>query len=164
MGEDCILIFDDYCLACIDGNRYTGFASTTFRDVSYSVSYFSVYEPLKQLLKPYFDPPPDPSSSSPSFSPLPVILSGGTSGAIAWTAALPFDCAKTLIQQPPGNDEKISAVKVVKEYYAQNGLRGFYNGWVPTILRAFAVSGVRFLVYESTVHFLSNFWEQRRPT
>jgi solute carrier family 25 carnitine/acylcarnitine transporter 20/29 len=135
---------------------YTGFSTTTIRDVSYSITYFSVYEPLKQFLRTHLST--DPASSS--FSPLPVILSAGVCGALAWTSALPFDCAKTLIQQEtngPGNANK----GVVKEHYRKFGLRGFYSGWIPTILRAFAVSATRFLVYESTLYWLNNFWKKR---
>lgn len=143
---------------------YTGFSSTTFRDVSYSATYFSVYEPLKQFLKANLTPEPDPnspSSSPPGFSPLPIILSGGTSGALAWTAALPFDCAKTLIQQDSANAKKVTNWSILRRHYAEHGVRGFYSGWIPTILRAFAVSAIRFLTYESSLFTLNNFWKTK---
>lgn len=137
---------------------YTGFSSTTMRDVSYSATYFSVYEPLKQFLRSRLSRDTD---NATGFHPLSVILSGGISGALAWTAALPFDCIKTLVQQENyvTGDGKVGPVRA---HYTKYGVKGFYSGWVPTILRAFAVSGIRFLVYEGTVHGLNNFWQKYR--
>lgn len=101
------------------------------------------------------------TSKAAGFSVLAVVLSGGASGALAWTVALPFDCVKTLIQKPtPPNEGKRSAWSVVRSHYAHGGLRSFYSGWIPTILRAFAVSGIRFLVYESTAQCLNKLWEK----
>lgn len=139
---------------------YTGFGSTTLRDVSYSVTYFSVYEPLKQFIKAHLPPSGSGPSDPPGFSPLPIILSGGTSGALAWTVALPFDCAKTLIQQPMEDKDKGNKLAVLKAHYTRLGIRGFYSGWIPTIMRAFAVSATRFLVYESSLFGLNKLWKK----
>lgn len=144
--------------------RYTGFTYTTMRDVSYSSTYFFVYEPLKQfLMRNVFgtrlEKEGEDKKEKEGFPLLPIILSGGTSGALAWTVALPFDCVKTLIQKPDNDQKpKVRAWEVVKQQYAYGGVKAFYSGWIPTILRAFAVSGVRFLVYESTVHWLNGVW------
>ena len=217
-----------------DMSRYTGFSYTTMRDISYTSTYFLVYEPLKQSLAATFasmrhkkleaekkDTKPAsktttstttatttlssvPTEAAADFSVLAVVLSGGTSGALAWTVALPFDYVKTLIQRPqepethahgaragPGSRTgagaaagagagagaragagagvgaeggvvpKRSAWSVVRMHYARGGLRSFYSGWIPTILRAFVVSGIRFLVYESTAQWLNKVWKKK---
>jgi len=129
---------------------YRGFYFTTLRDVSYSTVFFVIYEPMKQFIHKQIS-----STTSPNFSPIPIILSSGLAGAVSWTVVLPLDCAKTLIQQPMEEGKKISKWEILKTHYSKFGTHGFYSGWFAVVSRAFVVSAIRFLVYES----MSNFWK-----
>lgn len=43
----------------------------------------------------------------------------------------------------------------VRSMYQTAGVRGFYSGLFPTMIRAFPIHSVNFLVYESVMRLLS---------
>lgn len=164
------------------GGFYQGFLPTTIRDVSFCATYFAVYEVLKKFLqsKPMFT---KPGVEGGGFSPIPIIISGGMSGAVAWVVSFPLDAVKTTMQdnqkvEPSSkvgannnnvhnntynnntscnNDcKKVGMISVAKRHYAQVGIKGFYTGLTPAIFRAFLVSSVRFFTFESVLYLLNN--------
>jgi len=132
---------------------FSGYAPTIMRDISFCATYFSIYEITKKHLQSH----PLMKSEEGSFSPLPVILSGGLSGALAWVVAFPFDAVKTNMQD---NDRssvsksngKTNMYRVAKSHYQKVGISGFYSGLMPAVVRAFLVSSVRFFTFEAVLH------------
>ncbi len=69
-----------------------------------------------------------------------IPLAGGIAGTVPWIVTYPLDVIKTLKQsQTPSNSIII--------FWHQYGLRGFYNGLLPTILRAFPTHYITWKVY-----------------
>jgi Mitochondrial carrier protein len=55
-------------------------------------------------------------------------------------------------QQPKVNNN--SSVTIMIQLVKQKGIMGLYSGVIPSILRAFLVSGSRFSAYEGTLYLL----------
>jgi len=164
------------------GGFYSGYIPTIIRDVSFCATYFAAYEVIKKYLiqQPIFRRS-DPSTNMPTFSPFPIIISGGLSGAFAWMVSFPLDVVKTAMQDvhksEKGNCGCINNISnfnssagksnnnssssnnmfsVARSHYQRVGIAGFYCGLAPAIFRAFLVSSVRFFTFESVLHLLGD--------
>ena len=80
-------------------------------------------------------------------------LSGGMTGSLAWTIGMPFDALKSFIQTSP---EKLKIWDAIKWIYNWSGIRGFYYGLMPTIVRSFPSTAVLFVIYEEMFNLLNN--------
>jgi len=164
------------------GGFYNGFVPTTIRDVSFCATYFAVYEVMKKFLQNQsIFHKKEGGGGGGGFSPIPIIISGGLSGAFAWVVSFPLDSVKTTMQDTPkmefvknnvntnnnnnnitsnsGNNNvtrKAGMLSVAKTHYQKVGISGFYAGLTPAIFRAFLVSSVRFFTFESVLYFLNN--------
>jgi solute carrier family 25 carnitine/acylcarnitine transporter 20/29 len=114
---------------------FKGTAATLARDVPGSVAYFGAYEVLKSAL----------SKSDGSISPLAILFSGGMAGVANWVVAIPADVIKSRIQSATG---KTSMANVIGELYKQEGIKGFFRGLGPVMLRAFPANAACFLGVE----------------
>ncbi|RQM29049.1 hypothetical protein B5M09_007057, partial [Aphanomyces astaci] len=82
-----------------------------------------------------------------------LLLAGGLAGSISWMLTHPIDMVKTLVQSQ-GTD-RVSMWDVVRRQHALEGPKFLLKGFGATILRAFPVSAVTFLVYERTMQSLN---------
>jgi hypothetical protein len=85
--------------------------------------------------------------------PLTQFLAGGICGIMCWIVVFPLDLVKTLIQKEillPNPTYK-SAKDCVRDIYFKNGFNGFYRGISVTLIRAFPIHSLNFLVYEQTL-------------
>jgi solute carrier family 25 carnitine/acylcarnitine transporter 20/29 len=125
---------------------YRGAATTALRDLGYG-PYFAAYELLNTQLSPGLTP-----------SPSVMALSGALAGVIAWISTFWADVVKTKIQasshlhrpSPPRSLFWSTAA----DTYRHGGVKAFYAGIAPTLLRAVPVNAVLFLSYELTKSFL----------
>ncbi|CAH3186434.1 unnamed protein product [Porites lobata] len=46
------------------------------------------------------------------------------------------------------------AVDVIRKTFRYEGVRGFYKGLVPNVLRVTSACALTFVVYENVIHFL----------
>uniref|UniRef100_A0A7N0VG84 Mitochondrial arginine transporter BAC1 n=1 Tax=Kalanchoe fedtschenkoi TaxID=63787 RepID=A0A7N0VG84_KALFE len=76
------------------------------------------------------------------------ILSGGLGGVAFWSAVLPLDVAKTIIQTSPDKDSTRNPLLVLNTIYKRSGVRGCYTGLGPTILRAFPANAAAIVTWE----------------
>lgn len=81
-----------------------------------------------------------------------VALYGGLAGEALWLASYPFDVVKSKMQTDGfGADMKY---RTMRDCFAQTwraeGMRGFWKGIAPTLLRAMPVSAGTFAVVEAT--------------
>ncbi|KAI1807472.1 mitochondrial carrier [Daldinia bambusicola] len=93
-------------------------------------------------------------SEVPSYK---VALYGGLAGEALWLASYPFDVVKSKMQTDGlGPDARY---KTMRDCFAQTwraeGMRGFWKGIAPTLLRAMPVSAGTFAVVEATMRALS---------
>ena len=105
--------------------------ATVLREIPSFAGYFSVYEGLKGHLK-----------SDSIWNP---IISGGFAGIAAWLPCYPQDVIKSVIQS---SDTKLSVLEASKRIYKTSGLKGFFKGFTPTMIRAFPANAATFLGYE----------------
>jgi hypothetical protein len=79
----------------------------------------------------------------------------GLSGAAAWLLSFPLDTVKTAVQGRPLDAPRVAAMDAARNILLRRGgllgLLGLYSGAVPSVMRAFIVSGTRFSTYEVVV-------------
>lgn len=78
------------------------------------------------------------------------MAAGGLAGMASWMAIFPVDLVKSRVPKdalspsPAYKGLLDCASRIIKE----NGVRALYNGLQPTLVRAFPIHAVNFLVYE----------------
>jgi len=105
---------------------YKGTAATLLRDVPASGTYFATYELIKKALA-------DPANPT-NLSPVKTVFAGGMAGIFNWIVALPIDVAKSRFQTAPEGKYK-GLLDVYTELLKADGIRAFYKGFTPVILR-----------------------------
>jgi hypothetical protein len=115
------------------------------RDTVGTAVYFGGYETTKYVL--------NGGNKSTVGSPLTQFLSGGICGIMCWLVVFPLDLVKTLIQKEilHPNPTYKNAKQCVQDIYTRNGVAGFYRGITVTLIRAFPIHSLNFLVYEQTL-------------
>jgi len=144
---------------------YRGITATAFRDSGYG-AYFAAYEATLM----YFPPAaPDAAThdrtnlaseadtSIATHSWTTLLLAGGFAGIAGWIVTFPFDVVKTRIQSTPLTPENLYRNTLSTIYYSfrQEGVRVFFRGLMPTIIRAVPVNMVTFGTFEAVVHAFS---------
>jgi len=126
---------------------YAGFNSNMFREIIFAGTYFGLYENVKKSLC---------GVMSPSFA---IPIAGGLSGATAWFVSFPLDVIKSMVQSESARDniskDELTIKQVALKKYREQGMKGFYFGVKPSIIRAFIVSSIRFSSYEFAIVKLS---------
>ncbi len=97
-----------------------GLPQTILRESPYYTIYFPLYHFCRENQVPF---------------------AGGIAGTIPWILTYPLDVIKTHRQDPK---QKLS----LPAFYQKYGVKGFYNGLLPTILRAFPTHFVTWKVYD----------------
>lgn len=82
-----------------------------------------------------------------------MAFSGGMGGIFLWLAIYPFDLFKTKVQVQM-RDESI--LQLMRSTYNGQGIKGFYRGLTPTLIRTFPAAGSLFVIYEVVNSTLTN--------
>ncbi|KAI8908635.1 mitochondrial carrier domain-containing protein [Powellomyces hirtus] len=124
---------------------YSGYSMHLVRDAIGTGMYFCGYETCKHLLSTYV-------SGAPA-GPLTYMMAGGLAGSLSWIVLFPIDVTKSVLQREAlqRHPKYSTALQFVKMRWAKGGIRGFYNGIGPQLLRSFPVHSINFLVYENVV-------------
>jgi solute carrier family 25 carnitine/acylcarnitine transporter 20/29 len=127
---------------------YKGVVPTIFRDsFGYGV-YFSVYSTLMN----YFAP----GQTRREYSLGKIGVAGSIAGILFWALVFPFDVMKTKFQTDNLSQPQFkSMVNCMRTTYSSKGLAGFYQGFMPCMLRAIPVNGVVFMLYEVLYRYLT---------
>ncbi|KAG8877976.1 hypothetical protein FRB98_006432, partial [Tulasnella sp. 332] len=81
-------------------------------------------------------------------------ISGGLAAFSFWFFALPMDNIKNRILSEPLITNRKSVPEVARTILRTQGVRGFYAGMTPVLLRAFPVNAVAYSVYEGIMRLL----------
>lgn len=114
---------------------FKGSAATLARDGPGSALYFATYEILKEKL----------SGSNKELSLFSIMVAGGFAGVAMWVGVFPVDTIKSVQQS---SNASISMSQVARQIYQSKGIKGFFPGIGPALLRSFPANAATFLGVE----------------
>ncbi len=121
---------------------FKGTMVTFARDMPSFATYFAVYDWLKC------------SFNETNHNILGTICAGALAGIAGWTVAIPADVIKSRHQVNAGSK---SAIANARDLFKSRGLRGFYLGAGPILLRAGPANAAAFLGYEAAIKCIAMF-------
>ncbi|XP_052180759.1 mitochondrial arginine transporter BAC1 isoform X3 [Diospyros lotus] len=131
---------------------FRGGFTTLLRESIGNAVFFSTYEHVRYYMHLQLKGTP---SSQNNLTDVGVgIMSGGLSGIAFWSAVLPLDVAKTIIQTSPDRGSTRNPFQILKLIYRRSGVKGCYTGLGPTILRAFPANAAAIVTWELAVKLL----------
>jgi solute carrier family 25 (mitochondrial folate transporter), member 32 len=116
----------------------------SFFGVAHGALQFTVYEELKRYRQKRMDPR-DAQLGSPDF----IVLSG-LSKLAAGAITYPHQVLRARLQTYEAGEIYRGLLDVVYQIAKQEGIKGFYKGLMPNMLRVVPSTCVTFLVYENT--------------
>lgn len=120
---------------------FQGLGATVLREVPQFGSYYPAYEFMVRFLAPNCQ---DRSQLSTSV----ILGAGATAGVTQWVVTYPIDTMKTLIQS---SETPLTLREAYRLVGAKGGLRAFWTGFTPTVLRAVPMHAAVFFIYEWTI-------------
>lgn len=126
---------------------YHGGVSTLPRELIAYFFYFGTYEGLMQYTAgKYYD------NDRTKISNWLILLFGGLSGFGEWLPGYPFDVIKSKYQADDVKNPKYtSIINCAKSIYNSRGIRGFYSGIVPCLMRAPPANAATFFGFEMSL-------------
>eukprot|EP00695_Tsukubamonas_globosa_P003132 TRINITY_DN485_c0_g1_i1.p2 TRINITY_DN485_c0_g1~~TRINITY_DN485_c0_g1_i1.p2 ORF type:complete len:101 (+),score=24.36 TRINITY_DN485_c0_g1_i1:210-512(+) len=86
-----------------------------------------------------------------------LLLAGGLGGMGYWGFTYPIDNVKTRIQiDDPTNPKYRGIVDCFQKVYRTEGMKGFFKGYTPCMVRSFPANAVTFLGFEMVVKAFSS--------
>ncbi|KAJ2546716.1 hypothetical protein EV175_005497 [Coemansia sp. RSA 1933] len=123
---------------------YYGIGLHMLRDACGTAIYFAAYETTKETLRRV--------TGSETTGPMTHMLAGGTCGVVSWLLIFPVDLIKSSIQsqalQPKGTLAFNGPWHCARSTYSKLGITGLYRGISVSLIRAFPIHGLNFVVYE----------------
>lgn len=129
---------------------YRGLAPTLIRESFGSGVYFMTFEALMQNQIKKFN------ITRKEVENWKLCLFGGLAGYAMWISIYPVDVIKSKLQTDRlGNWKYKNSLHVFKDIYKTSGLRGFFVGFTPTILRAAPANAATFVAFEWVMRLIS---------
>eukprot|EP01138_Halocafeteria_seosinensis_P006445 gb/GECG01006588.1/.p1 GENE.gb/GECG01006588.1/~~gb/GECG01006588.1/.p1 ORF type:complete len:314 (+),score=21.89 gb/GECG01006588.1/:1-942(+) len=119
---------------------FRGHTATMLREIPGTAAWFGSYEACLRLLTGA----EGDRSCVPAWK---TIAAGAMGGVCYWGMLFPADTAKSMIQT---QEERMSIAAAVKNLYNKGGIKYFYRGLTPTLLRAAPANAAVFGCYEIT--------------
>jgi solute carrier family 25 (mitochondrial carnitine/acylcarnitine transporter), member 20/29 len=92
---------------------------------------------------------------SPTLIPF---FAGGLAANTFWMVAFPFDVIKNrMMTRPKLNPDYTTITSCLKFVLKKEGIRGFYRGFLPGLLRSFPTNASAIFVFESMTKFGKSF-------
>lgn len=124
---------------------YKGVTASWARESVYSTLRLGLYEPFKRAL----------GATDPEKTPFWLkFIAAGMSGFVGSALSNPMDLMKVRMQAYEGPPK--TATQHINEIYQTSGLKGFYIGVVPTILRAMMLNATKLSTYDHIKHYFIN--------
>ncbi|KAG3236417.1 hypothetical protein PI124_g18577 [Phytophthora idaei] len=124
---------------------FKGWQVCLLRDVPAFGAYFCGYEATKRWLT---------DGESENETDLKLMMAGGIAGMLSWMVSMPQDVVKSCVQSQSLEGKQMTMTQIARSRMQQEGPGFFFKGFSATMLRAFPVSAVTFLVYEKTMQFM----------
>lgn len=124
---------------------YRGVSLTALRQGTNQAANFTAYTELKEILQKRQD---DPTAPLPSWK---TSLIGLISGAVGPFSNAPIDTIKTRLQRmpaEPGQSALNRITQIANQMWKQEGIRAFWMGITPRVMRVAPGQAVTFAVYE----------------
>ncbi|CAN4088664.1 unnamed protein product [Withania somnifera] len=123
---------------------YRGLVPSLLGIIPYAGIDLAAYETLKDLSRTYILRDSEPG-------PLVQLGCGTISGALGATCVYPLQVVRTRMQaQPTSTDAAFKGMSdVFQRTFQHEGLRGFYRGLFPNLLKVVPAASITYLVYES---------------
>ena len=119
---------------------FRGSVMTLARDGPGSAAYFATYETIKRKLTP------TKADGSPGEASLTAVMTaGGAAGIAMWIPVFPVDTVKSRLQSAEGNP---TIGGTLRELYGRGGMRAFFPGIGPAMVRAVPANAATFLGVE----------------
>lgn len=131
---------------------FRGGLTTLLRESFGNAVFFSVYEYVRYYMHLQLK-----AASSDHNDLIDVgigIVTGGLGGVAFWSAVLPLDVAKTIIQTASDKSSTKNPFRILNSIYRRAGLRGCYTGLGPTIARAFPANAAAIVTWELAIKLL----------
>ncbi|ANB11708.1 Ymc1p [Sugiyamaella lignohabitans] len=127
---------------------YRGFTVTLLREVQAYGVWFLTFEYLmaREMAKPEV-------ASRKDIPAWKLMAFGGLAGEALWLASYPLDVIKSQVQGHPFGS-RLTAIDAAKTTFQKSGIKGFWRGIVPTLLRAIPASASTFASVELTLRLL----------
>eukprot|EP01023_Acetabularia_acetabulum_P010361 TRINITY_DN14732_c0_g1_i7.p3 TRINITY_DN14732_c0_g1~~TRINITY_DN14732_c0_g1_i7.p3 ORF type:complete len:165 (-),score=21.46 TRINITY_DN14732_c0_g1_i7:267-761(-) len=130
---------------------FKGLNVTLLREMPGNALYFGAYEGTKMYLAHTRN-----LNSVNDLDPLSLMLAGGLGGLAFWSVVYPTDVWKSRIQVDDYKYPKYRGIidcaqKILKE----EGIKGWYKGYLPCLMRSFPANAVTFVVYELVIRQLT---------
>ncbi|KAH8511841.1 hypothetical protein H0E87_009134 [Populus deltoides] len=125
---------------------FRGGFTTLLRESIGNAVFFSVYEYVRHYMHLKLKPTLSERSNLVDMGI--GIVTGGLGGVAFWSAVLPLDVAKTIIQTSPDKSSTRNPFLILNSIYRRAGLKGCYTGLGPTIVRAFPANAVAIVTWE----------------
>ncbi|KAG7395717.1 hypothetical protein PHYBOEH_003322 [Phytophthora boehmeriae] len=125
---------------------FRGWQMCLLRDVPAFGAYFCGYEATKRALT---------GGDSEKETDMRLMMAGGFAGMLSWMVSMPQDVVKSCVQSQSLDGKQLSITEIARTRMATEGPGFFFKGFSATMLRAFPVSAVTFLVYEKTMQYMS---------
>jgi len=129
---------------------YQGLGATFVRDVPSNGCYFFCYELARRLLTK----PGQRVEELPSWK---VMIAGGFGGMCYWAGIYPADVVKSTLQTDnidPSKRKYSGVMDCARKIYASQGVKGFFKGFTPCIIRSIPANAACFAVYEQARKFM----------
>ncbi|KAJ9082957.1 Mitochondrial carrier protein ymc2 [Entomophthora muscae] len=131
---------------------YQGQVPTLAREVIGFGAYFAAYEYMVQKeIK-------ETGLKRDQLSSIKVCQFGALAGYSMWIVAYPIDVIKSKMQTDgytPATRKYATSMDCIKATYASSGIKGFFRGFLPCILRAAPANASTFLGVEMAMRFLN---------
>ncbi|QIW98363.1 hypothetical protein AMS68_003881 [Peltaster fructicola] len=132
---------------------YRGLLPSLF-GVSHGAIQFMAYEQLKNhwaLSRP---------GGKDGLTNLDYLNLSAVSKMFAGSITYPYQVVRARLQTYDASDKYKGALDVVRKVWAKDGLKGFYKGLGPNLVRVVPSTCVTFLVYENTKYYLPRYLEK----
>ncbi|KAJ2900939.1 hypothetical protein IWW38_000314 [Coemansia aciculifera] len=129
-----------------------GFWATVAREVPAYAAFYTGFEFTKRRLANVLA-----DGDSSKLGAVPLMCSGSVGGVCYWTACYPLDVIKSRVQNgtvPPRGAGYIA--RAANDIMKEQGVKGFFRGYTPSVVRSIPAAGVTFATYELVMRALND--------
>ncbi|KAJ2009921.1 hypothetical protein GGI04_000020 [Coemansia thaxteri] len=128
-----------------------GFWATVAREIPAYAAFYSGFEFAKRWFAQALA-----NGDASKLGVVPLVCSGSVGGICYWTACYPLDVIKSRVQNAAAPPRGIGyIVRAAKDIAKEQGIKGFFRGYTPSVVRSIPAAGVTFATYELVMRALN---------